>query len=118
MINLTIDWQEKKIDFMGEKVSVVIRPLNTVAFNLLLPHFSGLGDDIPETEALKRIGEMQKVAKDIFPTHLKEIQGLQVNEKTATIDELTEEVILSSLTVSILTKMMEITQPDDESEKN
>ena len=118
MINLTIDWQEKKVHFMGEDITIVIRPLTTVAFNLLLPHFQDMDDQVNEAEALKRIGDMQQVAKDIFPSHLKEIQGLQINEDPVTVEQLTEEVVLSSLTVKILTEMMGITQPDKDSEGN
>ena len=119
MINLTIDWKKEEFDFMGEKVTAIIRPLKSTAFNLALPFFQTIDPSMGEEEAVKRTFEMQALAKDIFPEHLQDyIEGVQINNAPVTVEQLSEEAMLSTLTIMILTKMMEITRPDEESEKN
>ena len=118
MITLTIGWKKRTIDFMGEKVVVTIRPLKTTAFNLLLPHFQAMEEQTDEAEAIKRVGDLQKVSADIFPDHLKEVTGIEVNGEPVTAKLLSEEMLLSALAVQILSHMMAITQPDEMSEKN
>ena len=130
MLNLEIDWKKVTVVFMKEEVSAEIRPLSTKAFNLLLPYVSD-SDAFTEKEnesdeekqkrflkASSRMAELQWLGKDIFPTHLRNIEGITVNNKPLTFEQLANEVSLAPLASAFLTHMMSITQIDETSEKN
>ena len=115
MINLTIDWQRVTINFQGEEVSALIRPLMSKTFVSLMP-FMHIDKD--ESRAAENMITMQQLGKDIFPDHMKELEGVQINGAAPTVEQLTEEFALAELAVKLLTEMINITVLDKDSEKN
>ena len=120
--NIAIGWQKYETEFSGHKISMEIRPLKNSAMIALTP-FLGKADDIKDgkmnkVQVIVELYEVQKIAKDIFPDHLQNIEGITVNDQPLTVEILTEESMFSSLSLDIITQMNAITQLTEIDSKN
>ncbi len=112
MLDIVIGWKNVELEFNGETVSVDLRPLKTDEVLILAP----LMESKPET--LSRGFRLQKASKEIFCNSVKNIKGITVNGAEPTTDQICDESLLSLLSASILNKLIEMSAPKREEEKN
>lgn len=120
--NISIGWQKYDTEFNGHPVSMEIRPLKNSAMITLTPYL-GKAETIKEdgknmVEAVVNMYDIQRIAKDILPDHVKNITGLTVNNEPPTPETLADESMLSSLVLDIIGKLSLISQLTREDEKN
>ena len=140
MINLIIKWQKWEIEFQGEKISMELLPLKVGTNLLLTPFFIrieeqdnkgkalGIGkkdvtvdqDKLSQyiIESTRLETELQNVCRDIFPSHVRDIQGMTINGKPVDPIILCEEPIFSTLVLQIVTQLYKISRITAEQAKN
>lgn len=132
-INLIIEWQDYETQFMGEMISMKLRPLKRWAMFKLAPLFQQIPDrkkgesaknwasrltKSQRDELQKTTSDIQDISKDIFKDHVKDLKGINVNNKPVTFDMLSEEFVFSNLCIQICGELMKITNITKDDEKN
>lgn len=132
-INLIIDWQKYETKFMGETISMEIRPLKRWAVFKLAPLFDAIPAKKPkesnkkwfarltdeQKESLTDISsKIQDISGEIFSDHVKNLNGIFVNDKPVSMEILSEEFAFTHLCVQICGQLMSITNLDKGEEKN
>ena len=140
MINLIIKWQKWETEFQGEKISMELLPLKVGTNLLLTPFFIrieeqdnkgkaiGIGkkdvkidqDKLSQyiIESTRLETELQNVCRDIFPSHVRDIQNMTINDKPVDPIILCEEPVFSSLVLQIVTRLYRISRITAEQAKN
>ena len=115
MVDVLIEWRKEIFTTMGEEVSCEIRPLNREAMMVITPLIaSALGKENDTAYMMGSTFEMQEKAAEIFPNHVRNIQGLTVNNgQPVDVDILTNESVFARLCVDILSKLFEISTLTD-----
>ena len=135
--NFIIDWQEFTTDFRGHTITMQLRPLKSWASVLLTPIYIKSTQKKLEKDAQKKTEEneqdklksltvddfnfgfeVQKVAAKIFPEHVKDIQGIQVNGQPVTIETLCDESVFATLCMDIIAELSARSQLTEAEEKN
>jgi hypothetical protein len=122
--NLTIDWQKYETDFRGHKIEMEIRPLKRWASMLLTPLYlegaetkKNKNKKITSDEA-NYMYRVQGIGAKILPEHIRNITGININNKTITISDLCEETIFAPLAMDIIAELSRISQLSDNDVKN
>jgi len=131
-LDIVIGWQPYETVFHGHKVTMELRPLKSWAMFALAPYLEGERRKPDESvkDFVKRLTPEQKeklskssrkiqgLAKDIFPEHVQNIQGITVNKEPVTWEHLAEETIFMTLAVEISGQLAAISSLDEMSAKN
>ena len=132
-MDLVIDWRKYETEFMGEPVSMELRPLKRWAwFELapLLENHNPKKEDETAQEYIARLTEderkkmshdsekLQELSAKIFPEHVKNIQGITVNGEVPTWEQISEEIIFLNLCVDICGQLAEVSTLTKTDEKN
>jgi len=124
-LDLIIGWQAFKTEFREETITMDVRPFKRKAMLAVLPYLSkqmpAIKEDMADNEvaALADKGfELQGLASDLFPEHVKNIQGITINGKVPTFEELADETMFLPLTLAIITKIASISSIDQADAKN
>jgi len=128
-MDVVIKWEEYETEFGGDPVTMELRPLQRPAMLLLMPYISeatsrpGPADpmNLKDGELIEVVMDSYKVqglVMNIFPEHMKNLEGLTVNKEPVTCQMLQDEIILNPLVVDIMTKLMNISQLSKEDQKN
>jgi hypothetical protein len=112
MLSLVLDWQKKKFEFMGQTVTAEIRPLKRLAMIELLPYMNG--GKITIKESL----ELQGIAGTVFPEHVRNVEGIEINGQAVTMAQLSDEMALYPLTTDIIKELALISSLKDADEGN
>ena len=115
-MDVLIGWQKYETTWQGEKVSMEVRPLRRKAMMLLAPYMM-----ISEEKGVKLIVdtfELQGLAAQIFPEHVKDIQGITVNGKPVTWEDLAEEAVFCHLVGDIIGQLALISSLKESEAKN
>ncbi|MBW2638373.1 MAG: hypothetical protein JRC86_12840 [Deltaproteobacteria bacterium] len=133
MKNYIIDWEPYETEFNGDKITMEIRPMKAWAMIALKPF---LDDSNPKKKSettkayLDRISpeekrclekdslEIQKLASVIFPEHVQNLSGFEVNGAPPTNDMLAEETAFMDLTCGIIMQLISISGLSEDEEKN
>lgn len=145
MLNLTTEWQKIKIDYMGNEITMEIKPMSTEHSLLLSPFMSFDGsekmakrlidkkntegeDSLTKDELIllethnakshKQSIEMQKAARSMFKDVVRNIEGVTVDNKPLQPESLGVEASLTSLAVIIIGELFAKSTLDEVSEKN
>lgn len=127
-------WEDYKTEFQGEEVTMKVRKLKRWAFMELLPHMTqaenahvnlqkhnqtGEGDAIGVIiDAATAMNALQEVGETIFAEHVKDIHGIEVDDKPITPDQLCTESCFKALATDIIMHLSAISTLMSESEKN
>ena len=132
-VDLIIGWEKYETVFMGKEISMEIRPLKRWAWFVIAPLFQDMPDKkkgetnqqfaarLTKDERGKLTAQSEKIhekSKDIFKDHVRNIQGITVNQKPITFDIMSEEIHFMNLCIQICGKLMEISQLTEGEEKN
>ncbi len=116
-MDILIGWQSKTYEFVGEEISVELRPLKVDAMLGLIPFIKDT-----EEESVSLIAdslELQKQSKLIFPEHVRTLKGLTINgEDVKDISVLCDEMIFSTLVVQILGDLIRMSTLTEGEEEN
>jgi hypothetical protein len=115
-MNIIIDWQPWSTKFSTAEVTMDLRPLKTSAMLLLMPHMNINMDDAVALVATSM--EVQALAPQILPEHVRKIDGITVNGQPITPEHLAEESIFTQLTAEIMGQLMAISTVSRDAEKN
>ena len=122
-MNLDLDWRVH-ISLAVPDVVCKIRPLKLWAFQELMAFWQTLPetkDGKPKFSTDASI-ELVKVAKRVFPEHVKDLQNITLRvdgeQRMATIDDLCDETAFMSLTVEVIGALVSISEMGAEDEKN
>lgn len=124
-LDLIIGWQEFTTEFRGEEITMEVRPFRRKAMLAVLPYLTKQMPDIKadmtgdEISNLADKGfELQGLASDLFPEHVKNIQGITLNGTVPTFDDLADEPVFLPLTLAIITQIAGISNIDQADAKN
>ena len=124
-LDLIIGWQAFTTGFRDEEITMEVRPFKRKAMLAVLPYLTKQMPDITadmtgdEISDLADKGfELQGLASDLFPDHVKNIQGVTINGKEPTFDDLANEPVFLPLTLAIITKIAGISNIAEASAKN
>ena len=102
-----------------------VRPFRRKAMLAVLPYLTKQMPDIKadmtgdEISNLADKGfELQGLASDLFPEHVKNIQGITLNGTVPTFDDLADEPVFLPLTLAIITQIAGISNIDQADAKN
>ena len=135
--NLLIDWQKYETEFRGHKISMELRPLKRGTSILLIPFFIEAEKRRAEIKAQKKkipqktdvereaTGEelsfmyrVQEIAEKILPDHMRNFEGLTINNNAISANDLCSESIFASLVMNIIAELAKITQLTNDEVKN
>lgn len=135
--NLLIDWQKYETEFRSHKISMELRPLKRGTSILLIPFFMEAEKRKAEIEAQKKkipqktdvereaTGEelsfmyrVQEIAEKILPDHMRNFEGLTINNNAISANDLCSESIFASLVMNIIAELAKITQLTNDEVKN
>jgi hypothetical protein len=116
-MDLVIGWREFATEFLGETVRLRLRPLKRAAALRLLPFLKGGGEQTDVMRLVAESFELQALAAEIFPGHVKDLD-LTVNGVPPTIEDLSEEAVLTPLTGAILAELVKMSFFGKRDEKN
>ena len=114
-MDITISWQAWETEFRGEKITMELRPLKTKAMLLLMPY---LGSTQNPEQAGRASMEMAQLAPQIFPEHVRNLQGLTINGQPPTWEIMAEELMFTALIVEIMAQLASISAVSEEEQKN
>ena len=124
-LDLLIGWQPFETGFRGEKVTMEIRPFRRKAMMVVVPYITKGTPEIKEHMDEKEIGsladsafELQALAADILPEHVRNIQGITLNGQPLSFEDLAEEPTLLPLTLAIITQIASLSALDSGEAKN
>jgi len=124
-LDLIIGWQAFTTEFRGETITMEVRPFRRKAMLAVLPYLTKQMPDIKadmtgdEISNLADKGfELQGLASDLFPEHVKNIQGITLNGTVPTFDDLADEPVFLPLTLAIITQIAGISNIDQADAKN
>lgn len=134
-MDITIGWTkfEPKSKIGENEISVEVRPLKNWAWLELLPlmqqmipkntgestkdYLARLSPD--ERASLEKESiNIQRLAKTIFPEHVRNFQGVTVNGEPPTPEQLSEEVIFMGITIEIMMHLITISNLGEGDLKN
>jgi hypothetical protein len=125
--NLIIDWQEYTTYFRNHQITMELRPLKSYASVLLVPIFvksaqttkskKNKADDYTADD-LNLTYEVQDIAIKILPEHLRNLEGICVNDAAVTTQMLCEETIFAPLVMDIISELVARSQIGDADVKN
>ena len=89
-MDIIIGWQPYETEFNGETVTMELRPLKTGAMMLLAPHMTA---DLSDNARLFISSlELQGLAGEILPDHVRGIKGVTVNGQDLTPEIMAERM--------------------------
>ena len=133
VIDLTIGWRPYETTFMGEKITMELRPLKSWAFYEIIPYLDNPNPrrkDETNEECMKRLSpaeieglrnsskELHLLSAKIFPEHVRNIENLVVNGMPVTPDIIAEESIFMGLAIEISGQLGVITSITENESKN
>ena len=105
-LDLIINWQPYETEFRGEKITMELLPLRNDAMLALLPFIvEDSRKKKKEAEQAMVSLEIQKVAGKILHGHIRDLQGLTINGKPPTVEQLSTEYALCPLAVDIMSEL-------------
>lgn len=135
-INIVIGWQEYETTFKGKKIKMEIRPLKRWASFILTPLFAKI-EGLPNRKKkektidyIKRLkpeqfeqmteifGKVQDASASIFKAHVRNIEGITINDKPVDFDIMAEESVFLQLCLELSGKLIEISSLSEGDEKN
>lgn len=122
--NLTIDWKPFETDFRGHKITMELRPLKRWATMLLTPIYLEAANMKASKKKTVTADEanfsyrIQEIGLKIFPDHVRNLNGLQINNVGITIDDLCDESIFSPIVMEIMGELSTRSQLIDDEVKN
>ena len=132
-MDIIIDWQTYETEFAGEKISMKVRMLRSWAMFALEPYLNNPNPKKKEETAQEYATRLtveeksilsnnsmkiQELSEKIFPDHVKDIQGITVNGKPVTWEQIASEVVFLNLAVDICGQLASISTLTKEEEKN
>ena len=126
-MDVVIQWQKCEFEFQGEKVTVELRSLKRAAMVKIFPYIEKAPKQKTDTmkatdkEVYKLIldgWDLQALACEILPGHIQNIQGLTINGRPPTVEELADETVLSSFTIMVMGKLISISAITEQDGKN
>ena len=124
-LDLIIGWQTFETEFRGEMIKMEVRPFKRKAMLAVLPYLSKKMPDIKEdmtedeiTDLADKSFDLQGLASDLFPDHVRDIQGITLNGRPPSFDDLADEPMFLPLTLAIITKIASISNIDLADAKN
>jgi len=115
-MDVLIGWQPYETIFNGSPIKMELRPLRRKAMMLLAP-FMELGKETG-VKLIVDTFELQGIAAQIFPEHVKDIRGITVNGKSIAWEDLTEEAVFCQLVGDIIGQLAVISSLKDSEAKN
>lgn len=108
-MDILINWGLYETQFRGERISMELFPLQNDAYAaiapLLKPYVEATkGDD--KIDIAIRTAELTKKALPIFRDYVQNIQGLTVNGKPVTPEDLATNLKLSNLALSVISELV------------
>ena len=124
-LDLIIGWQSFETEFRGETIKMEVRPFKRKAMLAVLPYLSKKMPDIKDnmtedeiTDLADKGFELQGLASDLLPDHLRKIQGITLNGRPLSFDDLADEPMFLPLTLAIITEIASISSIDQADAKN
>jgi len=124
-LDLIIGWQSFETEFRGETIKMEVRPFKRKAMLAVLPYLSKKVPDVKEKMTEDEISdladkgfELQGLASQLLPDHLRNIQGITLNNRPPSFDDLADEPVFLPLTLAIITKIASISNIDQIDAKN
>ena len=126
-------WEDFKTELQGEEITMQLRKLTREAYLDLLPLLSKAEEaqasakkdeagQLTERSDILKItiasGELQEIGLKIFPEHVKDIRGVQIDSKEITGKELASESALTQLSSTVLSQLFFISQLREPDSKN
>lgn len=113
--NYVIDWMQCETEFNGDKVTYQARPLDLEKWLFLEPFTKVVGKEVKvEIEPF----EMPKIAKDVLPGFVQNINGFTINNESPSIEQLTNGMGFVKLVSEMVLKLMSISMINEEESKN
>lgn len=118
-MDITI-WQTYKTTLAGQPVVMQLRSLKRGAALKLFPMMEKMGaiDDGESVRIAITSMELQELAAEILPEHVKNLEGFTVDGAAPSIELITEEAIFSPLVTEIIGRLFTISQLTEEDVKN
>ncbi|MFH2075957.1 MAG: hypothetical protein ABIJ57_11540 [Pseudomonadota bacterium] len=116
-MDISTGWEPWETTFQGEKVKMKLRRLRRGAMLKLVP-FMRMDDETEELKLVASSFELQAVAKDVFPDHVKDIDNLTLNGAPPTPDDLADETVFNSLVMEIIARLCRMSMLSKSDEKN
>jgi len=132
-MDVIIGWESYEINFLDAVVTMELRSLKTGAFFKLLPLMQHKNAKL-ETEDIKEYLErltpeerfemqeagmkIQALAPEIFPEHVRNMNGVTLNGTLPTLEDLAQETIFLNFVVDICGELISRTKLTRDEEKN
>ena len=121
-MDIQLGFREVKFEFEDHNITIELKTLTRKAMLILTPLVADVFDEERQTDKAFLMGssfEMQGAAAEVFPDHIKNIQGITVNNgEPVTIEHLYNESVFAPLAVDILLTLFNISNLVKDDEKN
>jgi hypothetical protein len=121
-LNFIIDWTPYTMQYMGQEISMEIRPFKTWASILLTPIIYESSkiksSDGASIEQMNLAYETQKIAIKILPEHIKNFNGITINGSNVTIEQLCDEAVFAPIVMDIIAEIAKRSHLTVEERKN
>lgn len=114
MLNLVLGMRKVDFDWQDEKITIEMRALKTSEVLLLVPLMEKANTNPTQEDVFK----LQSIAKEIYKEAVGSIEGITIDGKSITGNDLCEEAALAELNTLVITKLIEISGPTKVEEKN
>jgi hypothetical protein len=118
MLNLCIDWKKVEVEFLGETITAEIKPPTPQHMLVIAPHLMLIDTDTSDEKNTLRIFEIQQAVAPILPEIIRNIEGMEINNKPVDPALLGTEASLGVLCVNLISEVVAASNLNKESEKN